>query len=780
MRLFDNAAIKIDLFPGRKDKRNGKSKNASKAEQPRTTTSDGTHPSQQAGKDEPKSTVKAAKSMQQMDRPRYERPNTSRSYNSYSAGRPSTSYSASDDGHEATGPSLTSTERDGNARTYQPPWSTTKHAESGSNHGKHQQQHPPTTSSAEQPEASRSYQQQRFDEGLSSQDPEEAKPSGDQRRSRADLQDEWIADQKLRTNIPKGAPHSTSHALKHKRSKADMIRATENMARTLSRSPHRSPATRRQLGAVDESRPGTSSSNGSSRLPHVVPSNNTHTFSSANSSATAHDQIHTQHTLAKSDAGSTRSCQMTANRSGSANSSERAPQHDPLSPSKVSGVAKKQGRAFNSTIRTAPPLSMEPNKTTWSPTSSVPRRNNSYDKTRAGQTSNTNTDDNSQASYKQPAAQRQSSFTDDVRAERSRMESSAGPQHSVDNANPDQSDHQTSGDNRSRQRDSIDNKKSDHLSLAQREALASSQATGSQAQPVINRSNGDWSSHSRNTGDSSAHSYNSSINGQSKTVAINNGYSRSASNRRRESSAQQIGSHDNGTNDGHTTKKAGSDISYMNYSRPSAPAGGELESAQNEDNKRPSPTKASSQVVDFASRAAQPSSTIKQEPKKINTSASQASRSKYVDAASSTTSPFQSQFSDGRSDPRKASDITKANKNKFSSSSVVNKADNHINKSTPVVHQHKPKKPAAPPSLPIIKDNSPRIDHVQNNGRAKVVTINNGGASAVVPTPLDSAFSKDRVEERKDSGQSDTVDVGGNNAYSSTQGGSGQVAVSGY
>jgi hypothetical protein len=63
------------------------------------------------------------------------------------------------------------------------------------------------------------------------------------------------------TNIPKGAPHSTNHALRKPRSRVDLQRATENMARALSNSPNRGspqrkPATGPANGTAQESSPG--------------------------------------------------------------------------------------------------------------------------------------------------------------------------------------------------------------------------------------------------------------------------------------------------------------------------------------------------------------------------------------------------------------------------------------------------------------------------------------------------------------------------------------------
>ncbi|CAK1360989.1 unnamed protein product [Cercospora beticola] len=377
MRLFDNSAIRIDLFPGRKDKKDGKNKNANKTNEPRATGSRGT----KLEKDEPSSTVKAAKSMQNMERKTPQRPDASRAYNSYDTERSGNDYSKAGTGYTHQRPSMERTNDNANSRPFELKGSSSWRRDD-----------PPTSSQSEtnsnvqvdqRPNASahQNYNAQR----RMNSEPENS--SRDQRRSRADIQDEFEAQQSLRTNIPMGAPHSTGHALKQKRSKADMIRATENMARTLSRSPHRSPANRRQRDIADDSRPGTSSSNGSFQHTQFARSNSSRAnngIGRSTSRETGPAHSHSRQRSADTN-GQTAYRPQTADSSRSNNSVDKAPQYDGLSPTKVSGVAKKQGSAFSSTIRTSPPLPMEPNKTTWSPTSSVARNKSSERQNKQGQ-----------------------------------------------------------------------------------------------------------------------------------------------------------------------------------------------------------------------------------------------------------------------------------------------------------------------------------------------------------------------------------------------------------
>ena len=803
MRLFDNSAIKIDLFPGRKDKKNGKTKKAAASKPSRVPASGAQDAGQQVGKDVPKSTVKAAKSMQHMERPTYQRPNTSRSFNNYTTGGSLANHSASESDHEYDRPTTGYSEQSNTSRTYQQPWSSPTRTEYESIDAQEQQR--PSWERSDKSTTSGTYDYRDSHATDSTRNNTSERPSGDQRRSRADLQDEWEADQKLRTNIPKGAPHSTGHALKHKRSKADMIRATENMARTLSRSPHRSPANRRQLGAVDEVRPGTSSSNGSSRLPHHVQNNSTHpqglsqgsrttTAESNGASKLSHSQPSNANTSPTSKFN--KSQDMTSNESD-----QTGQQHQTgaLSPTKVSGVAKKQGKAFHSTIRTSPPLSMEPNKTTWSPTSSVPRRPN-HSRTRSGQNNRSTSNDRAQVAHSTEDSAPKQSFT----AERSNMQSSAGTntdlshsnQHGANNADAPGSNSKHN-DNRS----SIDNKKSDHLSLAQRENLANSQYATQQPQAIVNRPNGTWASHDQSTSESSAYPHDSSDTGHDSSAGegIYSGQSHSTYNQpAQQTTSYGIGSRSDYNNGSNTASNQGGrrksslhEISYMkNYSRPSAnesnqsygrtldysrPNTGDSSASSNSasnnmDSKNAQPRSLATQTKDFAAQASSGSSSGNKQQKKNNANSS-TGRSKYVDAGNSTKSPFQGDFGSGKHDPRKAANTSSTNNNggnKFSNSNAV---QNNMNNDKSRTIKKKPSL-TLNQNNHIAKDSSARNKDVQASGRAKVVCINNGG-STIVDTPVTADFTHEGRKhdsfERKDSGQSDSWDFGGNSTYSKKQ-----------
>ncbi|PPJ49809.1 hypothetical protein CBER1_03315 [Cercospora berteroae] len=377
MRLFDNSAIRIDLFPGRKDKKDGKNKNTTKTNEPRTASSRGT----KFEKDAPSSTVKAAKSMQNMDRKTPQRPDASRAYNSYDVERPGNGYSKGGTSYTYQRPSMDRADHDANTRDFEPKKSSSWQRNDPSSSRRNEAN---SNSPVDQRPNATTHQNYNAQRQMNSE-PESS--SRDQRRSRADIQDEFEAQQSLRTNIPLGAPHSTGHALKQKRSKADMIRATENMARTLSRSPHRSPANRRQRNIADDSRPGTSSSNGSFQHTQFSHSNSSRANNGIGRSASRETGSAHSHSRQRSADTNEQNAYrpQTADSSRSNNSTDRAPQYDGLSPTKVSGVAKKQGSAFKSTIRTSPPLPMEPNKTTWSPTSSVARNKSSERQNKQGQ-----------------------------------------------------------------------------------------------------------------------------------------------------------------------------------------------------------------------------------------------------------------------------------------------------------------------------------------------------------------------------------------------------------
>ncbi|KAM3423732.1 hypothetical protein BST61_g1143 [Cercospora zeina] len=478
MRLFDNSAIRIDLFPGRREKKDGSKNNknaTTKSNEPWAATARVPQGAKLQKDNGAGRFVKTAKSMQNMDLMSSQRPDTTRAYNSYDAersgpghcnkgGAPSNytyrrpsmdraNHDVESRGAEPKGPwlrqrgepplvngvemsrnnqqsgqrptmtgygqhasqsgmgrepnGLSSRQRDESPtaanrtemhRNNQPAqWTTptahghqtsqsTMNSESNGLCSRQRNTPSPTdrtdvsrNNHAEQSTTATAYGQHSSQSTTRS---EAEKPSGDQRRSRADIQEEIESDERLRTNIPLGAPHSTGHALKHKRSKADMIRATENMARTLSRSPHRSPANKRQREFADESRPGTSSSNGSFQQAQYSRSNSNNRVPNVTSQPTSHsharDISHSRQRSAETTNGQNSHRAQGADSSNTTNGADNAsPQYDGLSPTQVSSVAKKQGKAFNSTIRTSPPLPMEPNKTTWSPTASVVRQKSS-------------------------------------------------------------------------------------------------------------------------------------------------------------------------------------------------------------------------------------------------------------------------------------------------------------------------------------------------------------------------------------------------------------------
>lgn len=794
MRLFDNSAIKIDLFPGKKDRKNAKSKNVAEPKLSREATPAAYNAVQKVEKEEPRATVKAesksnareepkanvkeakgvkeVKSMQNMERPTYQRPNTSRSFHHGSTAATLVNQAAS--GNEHDRPSIVhSSEQSNPSRTYQQPWSSPTHATSQSVDAHEKQQQRPTPDHSEPSNTTTDhyvYRDTPATESPTSSSSTNERVTRDQRRSRADMQEEWEADQKLRTNILKGAPHSTNHALKNKRSKADMIRATENMARTLSRSPHRSPAGRRQLGGgVDEVRPGTSSSNGSSKFSHASPSRSTTTNRSLSQSR-----------------------HMNATNSDGTDEAQQKTQHDGLSPSKLPGVAKKQGKAFHSTIRTSPPLSMEPNKTTWSPTSSIPRRNN-HSRTRSGQnttsTSSAGTNTNSGPSHSPPYGNSNGHVQE------------PGVQH---DGSPKQ--HRDT-------RSSVDNKKSDHLSIAQRENLATSEYAKHQPQPVINRSNGTWAppQHDEQTRDVSANTQTSSDAGRGASA-------RDASQTQQQTHNEPATS-SHGVNTNSTTanqqsrdgkSKIRSDISYMNYSRPvtntststSTPTSQPVNHSRSNtvdsstSTGMTSKSTQSSREVDLAKPA--PSSSSSNNRKKPTI---KAPRSNYVDSGNSTKSPLQPRFGLGGKSAGGPAATTKKEKrtsglarsqmnanddhhvvhannssgNKFSNGSAVKnnlqnsmrdgsaavaatgggggdlsrmESANSTTTTTTTTSSNK-KKPALTLPVATNKNNSNNTSHGNGAGgdggggsnRAKVVCINSAGKSTVVPTPATANFA---------------------------------------
>lgn len=816
MRLFDNSAIKIDLFPGKKDRKNAKHKNVAEPKLSREAAPAAYNAVQKVEKEEPRATVKAdpksnareepkanvkeakgvkeVKSMQNMERPTYQRPNTSRSFHHGSTAATLVNHAVSANEHDrlhhgstaatlvnqaASGnehdrPSIVhSSEQSNPSRTYQQPWSSPTHATSQSVDAHEKQQQRPTPDHSEPSNTTTDhyvYRDTPATESPTSSSSTNERVTRDQRRSRADMQEEWEADQKLRTNILKGAPHSTNHALKNKRSKADMIRATENMARTLSRSPHRSPAGRRQLGGgVDEVRPGTSSSNGSSKFSHASPSRSTTTNRSLSQSR-----------------------HMNATNSDSTDEAQQKTQHDGLSPSKLPGVAKKQGKAFHSTIRTSPPLSMEPNKTTWSPTSSIPRRNN-HSRTRSGQ----NTTSTSSAG----------------------TNTSSGPSHSppYGNSNGHVQEPGVQHDGSPKQhrdtRSSVDNKKSDHLSIAQRENLATSEYAKHQPQPVINRSNGKWAppQHDEQTRDVSANTQTSSDAGRGRSAGD---ASQTQQQTHNEPATSSHGVNTNSTTANQQSRdgksKIRSDISYMNYSRPvtntstststttSQPVNHSRSNTVDSSTSTGMTSKStqSSREVDLAKPAPPPSSNNRKKP------TIKAPRSNYVDSGNSTKSPLQPRFGLGGKSAGGPAATTKKEKrtsglarsqmnanddhhvvhannssgNKFSNGSAVKNnlqnsmrdgsavaatgggggglsrmesANSTTTTTTTTSSNNNKKKPALTLPVATNKNNSNNTSHGNGNGggdatnsnRAKVVCINSAGKSTVVPTPATANFA---------------------------------------
>lgn len=425
MRLFDNSAIRIDLFPGRKEKKDGKNKNTTKTNEPRATGSRGT----KLEKDVPGSTVKAAKSMQNMDRKTPQRPDASRAYNSYDVERSGNGYSKGSTSYTHQRPSMDRADHNVNARGFEPKESSSWQRNDPSSSSRNEANGRSTVDQSANGIAQQNHTGQR----QMNSEPENSRR--DQRRSRADIQDEFEAQQSLRTNIPLGAPHSTGHALKQKRSKADMIRATENMARTLSRSPHRSPANRRQRDLADDSRPGTSSSNGSFQPTQFARSNSSRAnngIGRSTSRETGPAHSHSRQRSADTN-GQNAYRPQTADSSRSNNSTDKSPQYDGLSPTKVSGVAKKQGSAFNSTIRTSPPLPMEPNKTTWSPTSSVARNKSSERQNQGGQKDTSTASAGTQATHDDQPVTNNNNNNNALRSNAQEQESSYNVSKTSDN-----------------------------------------------------------------------------------------------------------------------------------------------------------------------------------------------------------------------------------------------------------------------------------------------------------------------------------------------------------
>lgn len=272
MRLFDNAAIKIELFPSKKDKqkiedginqqKSGVSSGAARTARIPAAATGKLDDIQQAG-------AQARRERQQQQSQHIDKAAdgavhqqqggdtfTYTANNTQQTGQPSETLEAT---HVKP------------ARNYIPRDEGTGAVQQTPNPAPHNPQEAVSRNDYE-PVRKKTDDDQSPPRGLrrtgSARDLQHDQPETNHDEFRSTRYDELIEDEKRRTNIPKGAPHSTGHALRKPRSRVELAKASENMARTLSRSPARGSPARKQparsLRSVSSyERPGTSSTTGS-------------------------------------------------------------------------------------------------------------------------------------------------------------------------------------------------------------------------------------------------------------------------------------------------------------------------------------------------------------------------------------------------------------------------------------------------------------------------------------------------------------------------------------